>query len=70
MWQKCPNCEGSGKVFYPLSNSTHAVCTVCEGKKIINQLTGLPPKNIEFLTPDTIKDKAPLEQLENLKPKL
>jgi DnaJ-class molecular chaperone len=45
MWQQCPNCKGSGTTFYPLSHSTSAVCTVCKGHKIINELTSLPPND-------------------------
>ncbi len=40
MWQKCPVCEGSGKQINMLKDDT---CSVCEGKKIINGLTGKPP---------------------------
>jgi DnaJ-class molecular chaperone len=43
MWQKCPICNGTGKVSEPLSNNTSTTCTVCQGKKIISELTGLPP---------------------------
>jgi DnaJ-class molecular chaperone len=46
MWQKCPVCNGTGKVSDTLSNSTSATCTVCQGKKIISELTGLPPVGI------------------------
>lgn len=43
MWQKCPNCNGAGVTYYPMSISTSAVCDVCKGRKIIHQLSGLPP---------------------------
>ena len=43
MWQKCPICNGTGSVWFPLSNSTSNVCTTCNGHKIISELTGLPP---------------------------
>lgn len=42
-YQQCPVCQGSGTVFAPLSSTTSAVCTVCNGRKIIDTLTGLPP---------------------------
>jgi DnaJ-class molecular chaperone len=37
MWQACPICKGNGLT---LRDET---CTVCNGKKIISELTGLPP---------------------------
>lgn len=43
MYQKCPICEGRGMISPPTGTSTLAVCTVCNGAKIINELTGLPP---------------------------
>jgi hypothetical protein len=43
MWQKCPICNGSGRDFTPLSNSSSSICSVCDGSKIISELTGLPP---------------------------
>ena len=45
MWQKCPICNGDGKVFKPLSNSSSSICTTCNGSKIISELTGLPPNS-------------------------
>ena len=42
MWQKCPICNGTGSIYYPLSDRTSAVCTTCNGHKI-NDITGLPP---------------------------
>ncbi|HRI34984.1 MAG TPA: hypothetical protein PLD02_14645 [Saprospiraceae bacterium] len=42
-YQACPICNGSGTVFSPLSSTTSAICTVCNGKKIIDTVTGLPP---------------------------
>ena len=51
VWQKCPKCSGSGKVFpthIEALNSqillTHPiVCNVCNGKCIISMITGKPP---------------------------
>jgi len=56
MWQKCPICEGTGRNSAPLSDSSYHICSVCEGRKIINVETGLPPKtnNNEI---DTIQDR-------------
>lgn len=41
MWQACPICKGLGKV--DTENEGHQTCTVCNGKKIISEVTGLPP---------------------------
>ena len=41
MWQKCPICNGTGIV--EISNYNRK-CDTCNGKKIINTLTGLPPE--------------------------
>ena len=43
MWQKCPICNGTGKD--PLFQEK--CCTVCNGYKIVNELTGLPPVKSE-----------------------
>jgi len=44
MWQKCPICDGEGRITSNgLSSSVHQVCSVCKGAKIISQLNGLPP---------------------------
>lgn len=43
MWQVCPICKGTGND----PNVKHEQCTVCKGKKIISELTGLPPKTLE-----------------------
>ena len=37
MWQKCPVCEGTGMVTF------YNRCSVCNGKKIISEVDGLPP---------------------------
>lgn len=62
MWQKCPICNGTGRV--PEDGFTSAVyqtCTVCCGFKIINDITGLPP-----VTQNTFKKLDNIE-LKNLK---
>ena len=43
MWQKCPICDGEGRVTSNgSSSSVHQVCSVCNGAKIISELNGLP----------------------------
>jgi hypothetical protein len=43
MWQQCPQCKGSGLEPIIGTYSNIPICTVCNGAKIISQLTGLPP---------------------------
>lgn len=44
MWQKCPICNGTGRVPQDgFTSGSYQTCTVCNGYKIINELTGLPP---------------------------
>jgi len=43
-YQVCPLCGGTGVEHVTgISNTTGTICTVCNGKKIIDELTGLPP---------------------------
>lgn len=43
-WQKCPICNGTGIDPGPNNTmSTCPVCTVCNGKRIISEVNGLPP---------------------------
>lgn len=52
MWQKCPICNGTGKIeVYNLSPNltsvstlNHTICPVCNGQRIISELNGLPPR--------------------------
>jgi len=50
VWQKCPNCEGSGvnldafSSLYAGTTNTHITCPTCGGERIISQVTGQPPK--------------------------
>lgn len=47
-WQKCPICDGQGIVSTNgCSNSTTLTCPTCKGKRIIDELSGLPPMFIE-----------------------
>lgn len=43
MYQQCPICKGKGYISVPLSNTTSNTCPTCNGKRIINENTGLPP---------------------------
>jgi len=67
MWQKCPICNGSGKIHDTLSSSSSGICSVCNGTKIISELTGLPP-----VKKDTVKAGSTTiityEELQKLKP--
>jgi hypothetical protein len=47
-FQKCPICNGTGKLSDTLSSSSYRVCDTCNGKKIINDFTGLPPNNKQY----------------------
>lgn len=43
MFQKCPVCNGNGYSIdgYPYTEST---CSTCQGARIIDEITGLPPE--------------------------
>ena len=48
-WQICPKCNGDGDLLRynsPSIMGTNAapICDVCNGKKIISNVTGLPPE--------------------------
>lgn len=44
MWQKCPLCNGTGQdESWLIHNGTKPECPTCNGKRIINTLTGNPP---------------------------
>lgn len=44
-WQLCPKCHGGKIVIESVGTSVNtATCQICNGYGIINQLTGLPPK--------------------------
>ena len=47
-FQKCPVCNGTGKLINTLSSSTYKICDTCNGEKIISELTGLPPKDKQY----------------------
>lgn len=43
-WQKCPVCSGTGKISNTINSAVMVQCHTCNGRGIINELTGLPPK--------------------------
>lgn len=44
MWQKCPICKGTGQdESWLVHNGSKPKCPACNGKRIINTLTGNPP---------------------------
>ena len=44
MWQKCPICKGTGQdESWLVHNGSKPKCPACNGKRIINTLTGKPP---------------------------
>lgn len=43
-YQKCPICNGSWIDNTNMYTSTLAPCPTCDGKKIINTISGKPPK--------------------------
>jgi DnaJ-class molecular chaperone len=46
IWQTCPKCQGEGTLMELHINryNISGKCDVCDGRKIISQITGLPPK--------------------------
>ncbi len=45
MYQKCPICNGSGVDQVSAYTGKDPKCLVCNGKRIINEITGKPPNN-------------------------
>ena len=57
MYQKYPICNGSGNTYSNYSLNTSASCKTCNGKGIISEVTGLPPKsNHTYITRTTSTD--------------
>lgn len=50
IWQNCPHCKGTGQELYGTHGVSQPICTVCNGAKIISQLTGLPPYSMNSST--------------------
>lgn len=51
-FQKCPVCNGEGKIkstnFEVTNYNTFKMCGTCDGRGIIDSITGMPPQqNIE-----------------------
>jgi len=68
MWIKCPLCKGSGLEPIIGTHSNIPICTVCDGHKIISQLTGLPPQTRP--TKDYSQNTNYLEIVKPIKPTL
>ena len=43
MFQPCPICKGTGIKLVSIAAETRPICDVCNGHKIISEVTGLPP---------------------------
>lgn len=43
-WQLCPKCKGNGEVFASRFANALIMCNLCNGKKIISKVNGLPPQ--------------------------
>lgn len=56
MYQKCPICNGDGKVLNLNGTVMFSVCSTCNGTKIIDSVTGLPPQQVVQLTPKAFEE--------------
>ena len=58
MWQKCPICNGTGSdPNWLVHNGNKPKCPTCKGERIINELTGKPPFEINIEKNKIIKTK-------------
>ena len=58
MWQKCPICNGTGSdPNWLVHNGNKPKCPTCKGERIINELTGKPPFEINIDKNKIIKTK-------------
>ena len=58
MWQKCPMCNGTGSdPSWLVHDGNIPKCPVCKGERIINELTGKPPFEINIDKNKIIKTK-------------
>lgn len=65
MWQKCPICNGKGVVTANgYTSSVFEQCGVCNGMKIISDVTGLPPSYVQDLTLSKSKEQLFREDLD------
>ena len=63
MWQKCPICDGEGRVTgNGTTSSVHQVCPTCNGARIISELNGLPPNQSIEIPSDEEIHKQPTNQ--------
>ena len=62
-FQKCPICNGEGRKVNIHSTAMYETCTTCNGRGIIDELTGLPPKYNATTTDSNSSDfrDAPME---------
>ena len=72
MWEVCPLCKGQGyeDAVLPgeVSQQLMKFCTVCNGRKIINTITGVPPSADRPIESDPYsKLKELREELKNKK---
>ncbi len=57
MWQKCPICNGEGRITNNgYSSSLFSTCPTCNGTRIISELTGLPPAYLAGNSTTTIEN--------------
>lgn len=70
-FQKCPICNGTGTIASG-NYITSTICPVCQGKRIISELTGLPPYMGTNENVETTNNINPIgQQLDlNYQPKL
>lgn len=66
-WETCPVCKGTGNRSDSYIGSSLQICTVCNGMKIINSFTGLPPKSAKQLYQQGLSSQQIKEQLDNRK---
>jgi RecJ-like exonuclease len=59
-YQKCPICNGSGKVINTESTNMYDMCPVCKGARIIDEITGLPPYEFNGVIPNLSESTSPL----------
>ena len=55
MYQKCPTCNGTGVDQVSAYVSKDPTCPTCNGKRIIDEITGKPPNQVnatEALEPE------------------
>lgn len=66
MFQKCPICNGSGRVSPFNSINSSVICDVCKGKKIISTLNGIPPDEIKITVSEPVIDVSELIRMHDV----